>query len=107
MMIVAAAATQKPSKATGASSMRLTSERSTASGKSARATTGSLVRRPSCDRRLASPRPVVDQTYQVALNLVFPDRTTQDAYQVHPQHLEFVEKYVKRLVQKVVVYDFE
>lgn len=58
-------------------------------------------------RMAPSSRPVVDQTYQVALNLVFPDRKTQDEYQLHPQHLEFVEKYVKRLVQKVVVYDFE
>jgi hypothetical protein len=53
-----------------------------------------------------SHRPVVDQTYQVALNLVFPDQQAQDAYQVHPQHVEFVEKVVRRLVKKVVVYDF-
>jgi len=39
----------------------------------------------------ASHRPVVDQTYQVALNLVFPDKETQDDYQMHPMHLEFVE----------------
>ena len=58
-------------------------------------------------RMAPSSRPVVDQTYQVALNLVFPDRKTQDEYQLHPQHIEFVEKYVKRLVQKIVVYDFE
>lgn len=55
----------------------------------------------------ASHRPVVDQTYQVALNLIFPDKKTQDDYQVHPLHLEFVEKCVRRFVKKVVVYDFE
>jgi hypothetical protein len=54
-----------------------------------------------------SHRPVVEQSYQVALNLIFPDKKAQDDYQVHPQHVEFVEKYVKRLVKKVVVYDFE
>ena len=53
-----------------------------------------------------SHRPVVDQTYQVALNLIFPDKKTQDEYQVHPQHLEFVEKVWKPLAGKVVVYDF-
>jgi len=58
-------------------------------------------------RMAGSHRPVVDQTYQVALNLVFPDKQTQDAYQSHPQHLEFVEKVFKPLCQKVVVYDFE
>jgi hypothetical protein len=55
----------------------------------------------------ASHRPVVDQSYQVALNLIFPDKKTQDDYQVHPQHIEFVEKVFKRVCQKVVVYDFE
>jgi hypothetical protein len=54
-----------------------------------------------------SHRPVVEQSYQVALNLIFPNQKAQDDYQVHPRHVEFVEKYVRRLVQKVVVYDFE
>ena len=53
-----------------------------------------------------SHRPVVDQSYQVGLNLVFPDKATQDAYQVHPMHLEFVDKVFKRVCTKVVVYDF-
>jgi hypothetical protein len=54
-----------------------------------------------------SHRPVVDQTYQVALNLVFPDKKTQDEYQVHPSHIDFVEKVFKRVCKRVVVYDFE
>lgn len=58
-------------------------------------------------RMAKSHRPVVDQTYQVALNLVFPDKATQDAYQTHPLHIEFVEKVFKRVCTKVVVYDFE
>jgi hypothetical protein len=58
-------------------------------------------------RMAPSQRPVVDQTYQAALNIVFPDKATQDAYQVHPLHLEFVEKVFKRVCDRVVVYDFE
>lgn len=54
-----------------------------------------------------SHRPVVDQTYQVALNLVFPDKQTQDDYQVHPLHTEFIEKVFKRVCKRVIVYDFE
>ena len=54
-----------------------------------------------------SPRPVVNQTYQVALNIIFPDKQAQDAYQVHPRHVEFVEKVFKRLCREVVVFDFE
>jgi len=54
-----------------------------------------------------STRPVVEQTYQVALNTVFTSKQAQDDYQVHPQHLEFVAQYVKPFVKKVTVYDFE
>jgi hypothetical protein len=58
-------------------------------------------------RMAPSHRPVVEQSYQVALNLIFTDKKAQDDYQAHPQHVEFVEKCVKPLVKKVVVYDFE
>ena len=54
-----------------------------------------------------SNRPVVDQSYQVALNVVFDSKQAQDNYQVHPLHLEFVEKVFKPVCKKVVVYDFE
>jgi hypothetical protein len=54
-----------------------------------------------------SHRPVVDQSYAVALNLVFPDKAAQDAYQAHPLHLEFVEQVLRPHCAKVLVYDFE
>jgi hypothetical protein len=54
-----------------------------------------------------SERPVVDQTYQVALNLVFTDKKTQDDYQANPRHVAFVEGVFKRVCKRVVVYDFE
>src|ERR1700733_1175595 len=49
-----------------------------------------------------SHRPVVDQSYQVALNLIFPSKKAQDDYQVHPQHLEFVEKVFKVYSKRVL-----
>ena len=58
-------------------------------------------------KMVGSPRPVVDQSYQVALNLIFPSKQAQDEYQAHPQHVEFVAKYVKPSVKKILVYDFE
>lgn len=58
-------------------------------------------------KMVGSARPVVDQTYQVALNTVFTSKQAQDDYQVHPQHLEFIAHCVKPFVKKVVVYDFE
>lgn len=65
------------------------------------------VRQFHVGKMVPSHRPVVDQSYQVALNVGFADKLSQDAYQVHPQHLEFVEKVFQRVCQKVAVYDFE
>lgn len=58
-------------------------------------------------KMVLSERPVVEQSYQVALNLIFSNRQAAQAYQTHPQHVEFIERYVKRFVRKLVVYDFE
>jgi len=58
-------------------------------------------------RMVPSHRPVVEQSYQVALNLIFSDKRAQDDYQVHPQHVEFVEKAFKPNCARCVVYDFE
>jgi hypothetical protein len=58
-------------------------------------------------RMVPSHRPVVDQSYQAALNVIFADKAAQDAYQAHPSHVEFVEKVLKPNVAKVLVYDFE
>jgi hypothetical protein len=53
-----------------------------------------------------SHRSVVDQSYQVALNIQFENKQAQDLYQDHPQHLAFVED-CKPLWTKVTVYDFQ
>lgn len=58
-------------------------------------------------KMVGSHRPVVDQTYQVALNTAFDSKKAQDDYQVHPEHLEFVAQYIKPYVKSVTVYDFE
>jgi len=54
-----------------------------------------------------SPRAVVDQSYQVALNLIFPSKAAEQSYQLHPRHIEFVEKVFKPVCKKAVIYDFE
>jgi Stress responsive A/B Barrel Domain len=58
-------------------------------------------------KMVKSHRDVVDQSYQVALNLQFANKQLQDEYQVHPLHLEFVEKAFKPNCQRAVIYDFE
>ena len=58
-------------------------------------------------RMAPSHRAVVDQSYQVALNITFESKKAQDDYQEHPLHVEFVEKVFKPNCVRVVVYDFE
>lgn len=54
-----------------------------------------------------SDRPVVDQSYQVALNLQFANKDAESDYQVHPLHLEFIEKIYKPNCLRARIYDFE
>ena len=58
-------------------------------------------------KMVPSHRAVVDQTYQVALNLIFDTKQQQDDYQVHPLHLDFVEQVFKPCCARAVIYDFE
>lgn len=53
----------------------------------------------------STDRPVIDRSYSVGLNLIFPSLAAHDVYQVHPLHLAFVEK-CKSQWAKVVIYDF-
>lgn len=57
-------------------------------------------------RMIPSHRPVVDQSYQVGLNVVFTDKAAEEAYQIHPAHLEFVEKVFKPLCERATIFDF-
>jgi hypothetical protein len=49
-------------------------------------------------------RDVVDHSYSVSYMVLFDNQAGQDAYQVHPLHLKFVEEN-SHLWSKVVVYD--
>ncbi len=57
-------------------------------------------------RMIPSHRPVVDQSYHVGLNVVFTDKAAEEAYQIHPTHLEFVEKVFKPLCERATIFDF-
>lgn len=57
-------------------------------------------------KMVPSPRPVVSQAYQVGLNLTFDSMESERAYQIHPRHLEFVEKVFKRCCLKAEIFDF-
>lgn len=49
-------------------------------------------------------RDVVDHSYSVSYMIIFDDQEGQDAYQVHPLHVKFVEENA-HLWSKVIVYD--
>lgn len=49
-------------------------------------------------------REVIDSSYSISWLTIFDDAKGQDAYQVDPIHLAFVDNY-KHLWKKVVVYD--
>ena len=58
-------------------------------------------------KMIPNPRPVVEQSYQVALNVVFANKQVREAYRAHPLHKEFEEEVLKKNYEKCVVYDFE
>jgi len=51
-------------------------------------------------------RPVIDRSYALSLLLIFNNQKDQEAYQIHPKHLEFVKNY-SALWERVQIYDSE
>jgi hypothetical protein len=60
----------------------------------------------SAGKPAMTPREVVDNSYAVGLLTAFANRGGHDAYQVHPLHLQFIERN-KANWSRVQVYDFE
>lgn len=56
-------------------------------------------------RPLPSDRPVVDDTYDIALLMRFKDRAALQAFQKHPAHLEAKRRILQPLARKVLIYD--
>lgn len=55
---------------------------------------------------LPSTRPVVDSSYDVGIVMIFRDEAALRVFEHHPAHMEAVDKTLKPLVQRFVVYDF-
>lgn len=53
-----------------------------------------------------TPRDVVDNSYDVGLNVLLDDSAAHDVYQVHPLHKEFIAKH-KEHWKRVQIYDFK
>ena len=55
---------------------------------------------------LASSRAAVDDSFAMAISMDYTSHEAGATYQSHPQHIEFVEQYVKPLAKRFVVYAF-
>jgi hypothetical protein len=55
---------------------------------------------------LPSTRPSVDSTFDVAVVMKFKDEKALASYASHPIHLQAVERTLKPLVAKYVIYDY-
>lgn len=55
---------------------------------------------------LASDRPVVDDSFDVALIITFESEQALRDYLPHPLHRQVVDELVKPLVERFIVYDF-
>lgn len=53
-----------------------------------------------------SPRAAVDDSFAMAISMDFADQAAADTYQSHPNHVRFIEEYVKPLSKRFLVYDF-
>ncbi|HVT88371.1 MAG TPA: Dabb family protein [Tepidisphaeraceae bacterium] len=60
----------------------------------------------SAGRVLPSTRPAVDSSFDVAIVMKFKDEAALKSYGQHPVHLAAVERTLKPLVAKYVIYDY-
>ncbi len=59
-----------------------------------------------CGKPVPSPRPVVDDFFDVAAVICLENEAALQAYSEHPIHLNFVKNYRDPAHAKVQVYDF-
>jgi hypothetical protein len=64
------------------------------------------VKRISVGRVIPSDRPVVDDSFDVAMVMLFRSPEELAAYQKHPVHEKAVAEVLKPLTSKIVVHDF-
>ncbi|MDP6523133.1 MAG: Dabb family protein [Kiritimatiellia bacterium] len=54
-----------------------------------------------------SDRPIVDDSFDVAISMTFASNADLQKYLSHPIHTEAVDKVLKPLIAKITVYDFK
>lgn len=57
-------------------------------------------------RPIPSDRPIVDSSYDIVSQFVFPDAETMRAYLSHPTHVAFLKDPAQQAVARIQVYDY-
>ena len=58
-------------------------------------------------KRVLSDRPIVDDSFDVGISMLFNSKEELKAYLIHPTHTQAVEAVLRPLAEKILVYDFE
>ncbi|MEH6549484.1 MAG: Dabb family protein [Pseudomonadales bacterium] len=56
---------------------------------------------------VASDRSIVDDSFQIGITMRFPSQEVMRAYLAHPDHVDYVRRYVTPIAAKIVVYDIQ
>ncbi|QMU60445.1 MAG: hypothetical protein GKR92_01520 [Gammaproteobacteria bacterium] len=57
-------------------------------------------------KSISSERKIVDDSFDVALYMIFENHTSMQQYLVHPEHINAVKTVLKPLASKIRVHDF-
>ncbi len=57
------------------------------------------------NRAEPSDRPIVDDSFDLAISMTFADRAALDCYLKDPVHITAVEEVIRPRIRKIVVYD--
>ena len=60
----------------------------------------------SLGRAIPSDRKIVDDSFDLGIQLQFENQADMDAYLTHPKHITFVKTFIKPKLAKLLVYDF-
>lgn len=57
-------------------------------------------------RAIPSNRKIVDDSFDLGIQLQFANQADMETYLTHPKHIAFVKTFVKPKLAKLLVYDF-
>ena len=57
-------------------------------------------------RAIPSTRKIVDDSFSLGIHMRFANQQSMQSYLSHPQHIKFVDTYIKPKLEKLLVYDF-